>query len=149
MRTLHLIFALLLPLALVGCPGTGRGDDDSGDETPSSTATAVQSALGISISDLSFTHTYGTTDCPQDIGTITLTNATDAEASYTVSDSGSMVGFSSTMGTIAAGESVTIDVAFNGCVCADFTSTVTATVTNGAKENTQQATVTGTFNGCP
>ncbi len=149
MRVWHLIIALLIPLTLAGCPPRGTGDDDSGDETPSSTQTAILSALGIQFSDLSFSHTYGTTDCPQDIGTITLTNATDAEATYAISDSGSMVGFSSAAGTIAAGESVTVDVSFNCGGCGDFTSTVTANLTNGAKENTQQATVTGSFSGCP
>lgn len=151
MIRLLLLSLFALPFLLAGCPpgGGGSGDDDSAAGTPSSTPTASQSALSVAFSDLSFTHTYGSSPCPQAIGTATITNSTDVDASYTLADSGTLVSFSSAAGTIPAGESVTVDIQFNCGGCGDFTSTVTATVTNGAKSNEVSGPVTGTFNGCP
>ena len=143
--TLSLV--LLGTILLVGCPPTPGGDDDSAGGTP----TAALSALSVEFSDLSFTHTFGASPCPQPVGTITLTNSTDSAASFSVADSGTHIGFSVASGTIPAGGSVTVQVEFlcDECVAAGFTSTVSVEIGNGAKTNTQTAPVFGTFTGCP
>ncbi len=146
--TFPLLFLFLLSLA--GCPGTTGDDDDSVAGTPSSTA--PQSALSIEFSNLSLTHTYGQSPCPQPFGTVLITNSTDTDADYTVADSGTLTVLSSGAGTIPAGESVTVEVSFNCGDCpgaAGYSSTLTVNVGNGAKTNEQTANISGTFNGCP
>ena len=146
--TLILVTAVLLSL---GCPGIKIDDDDSGGEDGTPSATPAMSALSIEFSDLTFTHTYSVSPCPTLIGTVTLTNSTDAAATFDLSDSGSLVTFSMASGTIAVGESVTVEIQFNcaNCPAAGFTSTVTANIGNGTKSNQQTATVTGNFVDCP
>jgi len=153
MKTLLSIPLVILCFAMLtagNCPqNTGTGDDDSAAGTPSETP--PQSALSIEFSDLSFSHTYGTTECPTPVGTVTITNSTADEATFTASADSGLIYLDQTMGTLAAGESVTIQVTFNcgDCPANGLTSVITVNVDNGTKTNSRTGNVVGTFSNCP
>ncbi len=148
MRKILVLPFLFLVITLVpnflACPSTGD-DDDSVMPTPSSTATAPQSALSIEFSDLDFDHVVGTTECPQLIGTVVLTNNTDTEATFTTTTTGdgaNWIDVFPTQGSVPAGEAVTLEVVFNCGQASPFTAALEVELTNGAKTNTQSEPIT-------
>jgi hypothetical protein len=147
MRSLLL---LLLALPLVACPAiiANNDDDDS----------AVSSEpLSATFTSLDFTHTFGVTSCTQVIGTVTFVNNTDTDATWTVSSDHSAVEAENDnqvaieTGTVAAGATEVIDIAFNcsQCIAAGFDATVTAGLTNGSLTISEMQDLTATFVDCP
>lgn len=151
MRKILVLPVLFLLITLIpnfmACPGNG-GDDDSAEGTPSSTDTAPMSALAIEFSDLDFSHTVGTTDCPQPIGTVTLTNSTDTEATFTTEltgDGAAFIYLDPLQGAVPPGDTMTLDVFFNCGQPSSFTASLEVSLTNGAKTNTRSEQITATI----
>jgi len=92
-----------------------------------------------------FSHTVGTTSCPQAIGTITLTNNSSSQSlTWTTSTAPPLAVAGSTSGSLEPGGSVTITVSFDCSQSTSFTETLQLSVTQAGTTTPQSFTIAGT-----
>ena len=93
-----------------------------------------------------FTHVVGTTLCPQNIGTIRVTNLTAAAVSVTLTPSSPALTLDRTTASVPANGFVDVVVFFNCSVQTGFSATVSIVASNGTTTDTKTVRVDATIN---
>lgn len=109
------------------------------------TCEASTPLIQISSTTLSFTHTVGTTDCPQVIGTVQVTNTSSGSVQVNLTGHSALSVDASSF-TLAAGASRTITVSFNCSTQTSFNGTMTVTATGAGTSDAKSVQVAGTIN---
>jgi Big-like domain-containing protein len=102
-------------------------------------------SLDVTPTTVQFTHTVGTTTCPQKIGTLHITSHGSQAVTVTIAPAGSFVTVATQSVVLQQDGSTDVDVFFNCTTAASFTTTVTVTGTNSAGTDTKTVTVTATI----
>ncbi len=113
---MRFLTAMMLAAGLVfGTAACGGGSPEI--DPPQLSADGARNGTKIVVSQTNFSHHIGQTQCPQKIGTITITNDRSEpikfKASRGAGDHPGAITLAKTEGNLAAGESVTFDVVFN------------------------------------
>ena len=96
---------------------------------------------------LSFTHTVGTTGCPQRVGTFRVTNVTPVGVNVTLATTNTALTFDTTGFALTAGASRDVVVSFNCSTQTSFAAMVNVTgVTPGGSNDVKAVQVTATIN---
>jgi hypothetical protein len=112
-----------------------------------SATVTCQSVLQVSVTALSFTHTVGSSPCPQAIGTVRVTNlASQAITVVLAGHSALNVDTGTASFAIAAGAFRDIAVSFNCSTQTSFVGNMTITGTAGSALEVKTVAVTGTIN---
>lgn len=122
-------------------------------QMPPGTGGFVNGSVSITATDISFEHVVSTSPCPQEIGTVTLTNSTSQTASWSLSTGGTNLGFAapgqanptngSLSGSLQPGQSIEITVHFNCGQASPFTQQFTTSITAGSDTASETSTVSG------
>lgn len=128
LRTVPLVASFVLAFAHAGCGGPPPGDMGS---------VAVGDVV-FEYGDLGGAHVYGSSPCPQPVGSILVTNTGSAPVTVEVRTSSTQLYFEGG-GPVAVGpgESIEVLVNFNCSSTADISTTLTVAVTpDGGTEST-------------
>jgi hypothetical protein len=131
-----------LSLTVGGCSPGGAGD--AGPDAGDGDATVVED-IEISTTTLSADHTVGTTDCPQVIGTIQVTNVGDGSRTVSIA-AGSNVLVSPASVTLNPNGTDTFELSFDCGTTTSFERTLTLTVTDEAGTEVGTETITVNMN---
>jgi len=142
-----LLALLTLPLLVNACDESGPVDDDTtGDDD-----TNPPDPLEITPASLSFSHTYGTSPCPQGVGTLTFVNNTNEDANWSATSMHAAIEVSVAQGIVSPNSSVDVEVSFNCSQCppAGITSEIRTNLYTTSDSISPNIPVDGTFSGCP
>ena len=162
MKKLHWLAmaAITVTLTAGSCGNTDPDDEFSGSPTPSlsgspsPTPTTPANDLIINGAPATFTHTCGSSPCPQNFGTVMLINNSSLSADATTNFSGTgnlpfIMDVPNT--TVPAGGSTTLNIQFN-CGGWDGSTSVSGTLsvmfTNGTDNSSRDVSVSGSVIPC-
>jgi hypothetical protein len=128
-------------------PGSVTITATSEGRTGTATVSVSQATLSsLNPSSMSANHSVGVTSCPQTIGTLSLTNVSSGQISWSASTPSSALTLQSPVsGTLAAGGRADVIVRFNCTTQSSFSSTVTFQVNSAVANESRTATVTMTI----
>jgi hypothetical protein len=128
--------ALTLSTALLLACNTGGSDNDGGGSTE------VAPGVTVDGTDFSAEHTVGTTDCPQDVGSTTVKNNSDADVYWGVGETHAALNTDQSGGVVEMGGEQTITISFDCSQTDSFEGTVVLTFMDTEGMELGEASVT-------